>query len=162
MAFRTTWSQTMGELEDTFRKWGVVEWQTRPLRELDKRRHWETSEAKVELRFIKDGAPVVLDCGAHQTYAENLRVLYLAAEAMRMNEARGLGDIMRTAYLQLSAPGVARPPHEVLGIQPGAPMEVAEAAYRTLAKSAHPDAGGDSARMAALNEAIAAIRAGGS
>ena len=156
--FSSTWAKTMADLEDTFRKWGVNDWQTRPMREVSKRSHWPTSEAMVELRFMKDGSPIILECGSHAYLADNLRVLYYAAEAMRMNEQRGLGDIMKTAYAQIAAPVRERDPYETLGVRPDSPIEVAEAAYRALAKSAHPDAGGSPEQMAALNSAIEKVR----
>lgn len=54
-----------------------------------------------------------------------------------------------------------------LFVQPDAPLEVAEAAYRALAKMSHPDLAGARAgdvtdagrRMASLNDAIATARA---
>ncbi len=48
--------------------------------------------------------------------------------------------------------------YTVLHLLPSAPVEVAEAAYRTLSRLHHPDHGGDTAKMQALNEAIAIIR----
>jgi len=49
-------------------------------------------------------------------------------------------------------------PYATLGVLPSAPREVVEAAYRTLAKAAHPDTGGSAERMRVLNAAIASIR----
>jgi len=49
----------------------------------------------------------------------------------------------------------------VLGVLPEAPIEVAEAAYRALAKKAHPDAGGSSEAMGRLSRAIEEARARG-
>jgi hypothetical protein len=46
----------------------------------------------------------------------------------------------------------------VLGLLPGADLEVAEAAYRTLARRHHPDRGGDPDVMRRLNWAIQEIR----
>jgi hypothetical protein len=48
-----------------------------------------------------------------------------------------------------------------LYVQPGAPLAVAEAAYRVASKSAHPDAGGDVEEMRGLNEAMEVVRAQG-
>jgi DnaJ-domain-containing protein 1 len=45
-----------------------------------------------------------------------------------------------------------------LGVLPSAPRAVIEAAYRALAKDAHPDVGGSEARMRALNAAMTTIR----
>lgn len=46
-----------------------------------------------------------------------------------------------------------------LFIVPEAPVEVAEAAFKALAKKHHPDVGGDTAMMQALNDAIATFKA---
>jgi hypothetical protein len=46
----------------------------------------------------------------------------------------------------------------VLGLLPGADLEVAEAAYRTLARRHHPDRGGNPDVMRRLNWAIQEIR----
>jgi hypothetical protein len=43
--------------------------------------------------------------------------------------------------------------YETLYLQPGAPMAVIHAAYRTLAKLHHPDMGGDTTAMAEINTA---------
>jgi hypothetical protein len=52
-------------------------------------------------------------------------------------------------------------PHRVLGVAPDATQAEVRAAYLRLAKQHHPDGGtGDTARMAAINEAWAALRAG--
>jgi hypothetical protein len=46
-----------------------------------------------------------------------------------------------------------------LCIRPEAPVEVAEAAYKALARLHHPDVGGDTAKMQALNNAIQTFKA---
>jgi len=58
---------------------------------------------------------------------------------------RGLDRALPKAYL-------------TLGVLRSAPRAVIEAAYRALAKDAHPDVGGSEARMRVLNAAIASIR----
>ena len=47
---------------------------------------------------------------------------------------------------------------KVLFVQEDAPLEVIEAAYRTLSKIHHPDRGGSEAQMKLLNEAIQGAR----
>lgn len=74
------------------------------------------------------------------------------------------GDFGRT-YQRGRRPGKPNPsrpagPWGVLHLAPGAPLDVAEAAYRALAKKAHPDAGGDPERFRRLTEAIEWIRKG--
>jgi hypothetical protein len=44
-------------------------------------------------------------------------------------------------------------PYGVLHLQPEAPFEVVQAAYRALSKLHHPDAGGDAERMQQINAA---------
>ena len=46
-----------------------------------------------------------------------------------------------------------------LFVLPEAPLAVAEAAYKALARLHHPDVGGDTETMQALNEAIATFKA---
>ncbi len=48
--------------------------------------------------------------------------------------------------------------YATLYLRPGAPLAIAEAVYRVMSKRAHPDAGGDTAAMAAINAAIEVIR----
>jgi curved DNA-binding protein CbpA len=43
--------------------------------------------------------------------------------------------------------------YELLGVEPDAPLPAIKTAYRTAARAAHPDAGGDETRMRRLNEA---------
>jgi hypothetical protein len=86
------------------------------------------------------------------------------------------GDAVKAAFLaQGVAVSDARPPpaatlpvavsprlHEacqVLCVQPDAPVEVAEAAYKALARRRHPDAGGSTEAMQVLNDAIQTFKA---
>lgn len=83
----TSWAQTQSELEDTFKKWGVSDWQTdypRGARSVA----WSQSEVDrtVRLSFTKNGKLVNLEMGTQRRAVDNLRVLYLAVEAMRLNE----------------------------------------------------------------------------
>ena len=76
-----------------------------------------------------------------------------------MNEARGIGDVVREMYLQLPAPVKERDPYEVLGVRSDAPLEVVEACWRALARRAHPDVGGSDVAMKEINAAWEKIRA---
>jgi hypothetical protein len=53
-----------------------------------------------------------------------------------------------------------KPPHEVLGVQPGAPVSEVRAAYRRYAIRHHPDHGGDAAKFAAGQEAYRQLAGG--
>lgn len=157
---KATWSQTMAEIEECFAKWGVKQWQVRPMRELDHRSHWSTEPAKVEITYERDGAPVTIDCAVHPYYFQNLRVLYFALDSLRMNEARGVTDIVKQAYGLLAAPARVRDPFEVLGVRPDADEDVIEASYKAKAKRLHPDAGGSAEAFKELQAAYEAVKRG--
>lgn len=99
---------------------------------------------------------------------DNLRVLYLVVEALRLNESRGLAETAAAAYRQEypalpaptsgTPPSVSTGPYALLHVRNNAPIEVVEAAYRAMSKLFHPDRAGSSATQQALNEAIEVIR----
>lgn len=64
------------------------------------------------------------------------------------------GDSFELARTYRKAPTWAK----TLFVQEDAPLEVIEAAYRTLAKTYHPDRGGSEAKMKTINEAIEQAR----
>ena len=164
ITYYATWSQTMVDIKETFYRWGVAEWniESPAQRRGDYARRGLAPEQRlVQLSFLHPkGHRVELESSAQDSPAANLRVLYLAAEGLRMNEVRGLADVMTAAYLQLAPPegSIQRDPHEVLGVRPDSPPEVVEAAYRALARVRHPDAGGTDELMAELNKAFAAVK----
>ena len=156
-----SWLETHQDLAETFRLWGIKEWQVSSgIRRQFADKPTQTIEQRaVALRYIHEsGQEVLLIMDRQARAVDNLRVLYLALEAMRLNEKRGLGDVIQQAYLQLAAPRPQRDPYEVLGVRADADMEVVEAVYRARAKKAHPDAGGSEELMKTLNEAIDLIR----
>lgn len=175
---KKTWDETIRELAETFEKWGIRQWRTDPQRPpLRANQYHGLAERTVTLYYTIKGRNVVLVSKAQSTARDNLRVLYLVVEALRLNERRGLAETAADAYRQtypaLPAPGQAASsavppdpsgacdPYAVLFVQHGAPLAVCEAAYRALAKAAHPDSTGNQqgdARMAALSAAIATIR----
>jgi hypothetical protein len=154
-----TWHQTMTELGDTMDKWGISDWETNYPRGARLEGYNQSEvDRTVHLTYTKEGKPVTLTMGNQARAVDNLRVLYLAVEAMRLNEKRGLGEVIQDAYLQLAGPAQAIDPYELLGIRPDAPIEVVEAAYKAKARTAHPDQGGSQEQMKQLNEAVETIR----
>lgn len=166
MAYRITtqksWESTEQELGWCFEKWKVRDWEIQK-NVMGSRVHTrigDRTERAVSVRYIKDGRTVTLTVDSQERPVDNLRALYLCLEDMRMLEVRGLADTVQSAYRQLAAPASDRDPHEVLGIRPGATRELIDAAYRTAAKSAHPDAGGSDEAMAEINAARERLLAG--
>jgi hypothetical protein len=158
---KKTWRETMQELEDQMRMWGVTSWETNYPKGA-RSEAWSQAEADrtVKLTYNKDGKTVTLIMGKQARGADDLRVLFLAVEAMRLNERRGISDVVASAYLQIAAPEKALDPYEVLDIRPGAPLEVAEAAYKAKMRNIHSDRGGSDDQAKKLNTAIGQIRTG--
>jgi hypothetical protein len=77
--------------------------------------------------------------------AEERRQRPAAEQAVTLTRQKVMGELRST-------------PLGVLGLLPGADLEVAEAAYRTLARRHHPDRGGNPDVMRRLNWAIQEIR----
>lgn len=154
-----TWSATATELADCFRKWGVKDYMvTNDLPVRSRTKQYQTlSERQVVLKCIKDGTPVQLVMDKQSRAVDNFRVLYLAVEAMRMNDQRGLTDVVRQAYAQLPAP-VEQSAYTIVGARPEWSMAQIEAAYRNRARLVHPDAGGTATGMQELNAAMDQIR----
>lgn len=102
----------------------------------------------------------VLACDRFNRLALNVMAISLTLQRMRLIAEYGAYTAEQAmagaAYVALPAP--ARDWHEVLCVDPDAPLTVAEASYHALAKTAHPDAGGSARAMNDLNEAIEEAR----
>lgn len=153
-----SWATTQNDLQKEFEAWEVKEWDTNYPRGA-RLEGMDQSEADrtVTLTYKKNGKTVLLTMASQGRATDNLRVLFLAIESMRMNERRGIGKVLQSAYAQLQAPEVFNP-YEVLGVFESQSIVVIEAAYKEKAKEAHVDAGGSDAKMVELNKAIEMIR----
>jgi DnaJ-domain-containing protein 1 len=145
-----TWDQTFRDLTEQFRRWSrqrneAIPWSVANMR----------GNPAVTLRYVLPGEPeVTLHMDAQARDRDNLRVLFLAVEALRLNEYRGITGLIREALLALPAPMHERDPYEVLGVRPDAPLDAVQAMYHYLAKQYHPDRpGGDVTKMKELNAA---------
>lgn len=164
---RKPWGEVVDNLKAIFESWGVgpEDYHIDHNPEMERRelsRDWWRGEPWARVRYRPPTAPqsmVEMQLGTQSTAAKNLSSIAITLEAIRMQERRGFGGIAAAHYLALSAPVTARDPYEVLGVRPDAPPEVAAAAFRELAKTAHPDHGGTEEQMTELNEAIDAVNA---
>lgn len=154
-----TEAQSRREIVRQFETWNRDNWPKGVIGNYDFPAPEQIGAATATLRFQLRGQDVVMRCSSQESYRLNLRCLFYAVEAMRMNEKRGIGDTMRDAYLQLPAPAKTRDPFEVLGVRPDVDLALAEAAYRVRANQLHPDKGGSAEQMAELNAAMDLVRA---
>jgi hypothetical protein len=156
-----TWARTRSDLRAIFRLWGVDEYDVHCAAggAMAERRGLDQSDREVIVRFRHpDGREIMVRKSDWDRPVDNFRRIYFALDAMRKIWREELEDVVRAAYLQLDAPASTRDPYEVLGVRPDAPMEIVEVAYKTRAKTAHPDRGGSVEAMAELNAAVERIR----
>lgn len=156
---KKSWSVTQSDLAIEFERWGVNEWDTDYPRGARYEGHGQSEiERTVNLVYKKDGKTIKLSMGKQDRAVDNLRVLFLAIKSMRLNEKRGIGEVLQSAYLQLEAPQVFDP-YQYLGVYQNSPLEVIEAVYKARALKAHPDTSeGSEHEMQKLNQAIEIIR----
>lgn len=112
----------------------------------------------VAVWFVWDGRERCIAVDRYPRIEHNLQAIHHVLEA-RVTEARhgGLRIVQQTftGFVALPAPDMfgGKTCWEVLGVQPNAPRETVEAAFRDKARTLHPDAGGNAACMADLNAA---------
>lgn len=101
--------------------------------------------------------PVFRDEGSHKVFDYwRVQKLCLAEVVGILQDCFPGSDIESDLVEALPAPSDS--PYTVLCLQDGAPRELVDAAYRTLAKLYHPDMpGGDTRRMTAINVAYQTI-----
>lgn len=106
--------------------------------------------------FERKGKQVVFACDRFLHIEDNLNALALTIGALRGIERWGASEMMERAFSgfkQLAAENEGPSWWGVLGVRAGATAAEIDAAYRELAKKAHPDLGGNDAEMSALNAA---------
>lgn len=107
----------------------------------------------VAIYFTRRGQQFAMACDRYTRAEENMRSLALALDAMRQLDRHGGGVMMEKAFAGFVA--LPAPPScwEVLGLAETATQHQVQSAFRSLARRAHPDAGGSTADMATLNSA---------
>lgn len=169
MSTKKTWRATLDELDAMMETWRAQEWAVTTLHErhadrpdgwIENRRNvpWTAESRAVTVDMVhRNGKPVSVTENRHGRPADNLRVLLLCLQDVRANEVRGFGEVMASAYAQLTAGG--EDPYTILGVDVNATPEQVKQAYRDLAKQHHPDSpGGSDDEMARINRAYAALK----
>lgn len=104
----------------------------------------------------------VLACDKWNRVPDNIAAVAGHIDAIRRQERYGVGTLDQAfaGYAALPPPGghAKRPWHAVLGLDGGAELGEAEAAYREMAKRHHPDLGGDTAMFTEITTAIREAR----
>ena len=124
----------------------------------------QPSDAGVAVYFHYKQKPMCFACDRWLKVEDNMWATAKTIEALRGIERWGTGSMVEQAFTGFQAiePPRARSWRSVLFLENvdkrDLSLPLVESAYRLLAASYHPDKGGDSNKMAELNEAIATAR----
>lgn len=122
----------------------------------------QPSDRGVAVYFKMKGKPRVLACDKFTKVADNIAALAAHIECIRGVERYGVGTLEQafTGYDALPPPGADNRPawRAVFNLGRDATIDQVERVYRSMARQAHPDNGGNHDTMAALNVAIEAAR----
>jgi len=110
----------------------------------------------------KDRKPRVIAIDAWRTVRENMRAVAQAIESLRTFERTGAKAVIDRVYDGFARLPEAQDAFQVLGLQRGASKERIQERYRELARQHHPDHGGSTERMAAINVAFREVVASAS
>ncbi len=112
----------------------------------------EPRDVGVAVYFRLGGKDTVLACDKWDRVADNIAAIAKHVEALRGIDRWGVGTAAQAfaGYQQLPSPEQW---WQVLSVSERATADEINAAYRRLARSAHPDTGGSTAAMARLNAA---------
>ena len=110
----------------------------------------------VAIYFNWDGLDCCIAVDRYESPKENLQAIVHVIDAERTKLRHGGLNVVRSAfrgYAALPPPTNSKPWWDVLGVPQDCRLDAAREAHRTLAVKHHPDAGGDTARMAEINGA---------
>lgn len=166
--FSTTFDRARRDLLEELRKLGarnVVISSWLPLR-LDGQPRSDVARRRIEdpgvaVYFELRGRSMVMARDLYSNIHDNIRSIGLAIEHMRGLERHGGAAMMERAFEGFTAlpPPKARDHWAVLGIAPTKDYGAILQAFRTMAKTVHPDSGGSDEAMHELIEARdAAVR----
>lgn len=116
------------------------------------------SDTAVAVWFEWDGAQRCIAVDRYPKVEDNLQAIHHILEARRTEMRHGGLHIVRQTFkgfVALPAPEGAKPWREVLGLTGTVTTADIDRAYRDKAASAHPDKGGSTDAMTALNRARA-------
>lgn len=162
------WKTLMREVSESFRKWHVTQWSVTPEKNPTPRtKYYSPDERLVTVKFWRDFKWISLGCSSESYGRDNLQLLALAIESMRLNDVRKVTKLVVGAYGIMYPPPAQPPPpakiderdpYAVLGVEPNYPLAVIETIWKARLRVAHPDAGGNEDQSKRLNAAMEEIR----
>lgn len=110
--------------------------------------------------FSLKGKPLVLACDKWHSVEDNVWAIAKHIDALRGQNRWGVGSVEQAfaGYTALPQPKAKGNWWEVLGVARSSNLDQINAAFRSLAKQHHPDAGGDADRFIEIKEALEEAR----
>ena len=147
-----SWSDSLSELREEFRKWGIEDYAL-PIRKESQ------AAGRVKVTFAINGQWCSPECRRWgpldgPTWLEkNLRAIVTAIRSARLADQRGIGSLLAEATRHLALKSGDVDPYQVLGVHPAASADELQQAYRRRVRQTHPDTGGDPTAFKATHEA---------
>lgn len=140
MGNTVSWEQTLLDTRECFRRWGVEDFILPTKAESQRNK-------SVRVDFAKRGTWVAPTCGRFDTPEQNFRAVYLALDAFRKADQRGIGAMYAEVARALSLPDPTDPyrtvsEHAGVEIDTTTAIELVRSAYRRALQNTHPDHGG--------------------
>lgn len=163
-SFKTSLADALQNVEDSLRKFGTDS--GRGVKDIVLSSNYTLGKTRpadpgVAAWFVWDGDQVCIPVDRYATIEANLQAIHHIIEARRVELRHGTLALVRATFRGFKA----LPNHvnkrswrEILGGQQHWGRTQFETAYRALASANHPDRGGDSKRMAEINDAWAAAQ----
>lgn len=109
--------------------------------------------------FLWDGEQRCIAVDRYPKVQDNLQAIHHIVEARRTEMRHGGLHVVRQTFKGFTALPAPEPWWKVLGVPETASIDAIDSAYRTEARKAHPDAGGDRAAWDRLSEAYQRAKA---
>lgn len=146
-----SWTETLVELRDEFRKWGVESWLPPTVKE-------SRLQGSVTVDFEFNGRWNKVTCNRWTPFERgwlerNLRAIFLAVHSTRLADQRGIGGLLHQVAKATIALEPGKTAYEILQVNGGASRELMRSAYLQRVKETHPDVGGDAEEFKSVNRA---------
>ena len=155
-----TWTESLKDLSEELRKWSIEDYVLPTKKKCQE-------QGYVEMSFVLHGNWVKPRCarwkdGDWKWLERNLRAIFMAIQAARLADQRGIGEVFAQVAKHLALPDASakRDPYEVLGVPRNVTRDVLRTAYRDAAKLAHPDQGGSDSEFRQVHDAYYEIKRG--
>lgn len=164
---KKTWRELISAIHTTFRRWGINRYIILPFEAPERRDRYHTRDQRmINVTFWIAGKEITLQQNTGSVAHDNLELMAIALETLRLNSVRGTDWLCSSAYRQMhnlpdrtpKASADENDPYVVLGVNRNYPLAIIESIWKQHLRVLHPDAGGSHDATVKLNAAMDKIR----